>query len=54
MEDRYIRLQTDLDTASDDFDDASKENLAALRTEAEELIAASENEIERACAILAG
>jgi uncharacterized protein len=52
MGDRYIRLQTELDVASDDFDDASEENLAALRAEAERLIAASEAEIERACAIL--
>jgi uncharacterized protein len=54
MGDRYIRLQTGLDIAADDFDDASEENLAALRAEAEQLIAASDEEIERACAILAG
>jgi uncharacterized protein len=54
MGDRYMRLQTDLDTASDDFDDASEENLAALRTEAEQLIAASGEKLDRACAILAG
>ena len=52
MDDRYIRLQTQLDIASDDFDDASEANLAALRAEAQQLIAASEDEIERACAIL--
>jgi uncharacterized protein len=52
--DRYVRLQTVLDVASDDFDDASEDNLAALRTEAEQLIAASGEKIDRACAILAG
>ena len=54
MGDRYIRLQTVLDQAADDFDDASEENLAALRAEAEQLIAASGQKIDRACAILAG
>jgi patatin-like phospholipase/acyl hydrolase len=54
MGDRYIRLQTVLDMASDDLDDASEENLAALRAEAEQLIAASGEKIDRACAILAG
>jgi uncharacterized protein len=52
--DRFVRLQTELDLASDEFDDASERNLAALRSEAERLIAASEEEIERVCAILAG
>jgi uncharacterized protein len=54
MGDRYIRLQTQLNVASDDLDDASERNLAALRTESEQLIAASESELDRACAILAG
>ena len=54
MGDRYVRLQTELRLASDDFDDASEHNLAALRTEAEQLIAASQAELDRACAILAG
>lgn len=54
MGDRYVRLQTELELASDDFDDASASNLAALRTEAEELIAASEAELDRVSAILAG
>jgi uncharacterized protein len=53
MGDRYIRLQTELTIASDDLDDASPSNLAALRQEAEKLIAASDEEIERACEILA-
>jgi patatin-like phospholipase/acyl hydrolase len=54
MEDRYVRLQTALDLASDDLDDASASNLANLRTEAERLIAASGPELDRVCAILAG
>ena len=52
MGDRYVRLQTELDVASDDLDDASEQNLAALRFEAERLIAASEAEIERVCSVL--
>jgi hypothetical protein len=50
--DRYLRLQTRLDEASDDLDDASAENLAALRREAERLIAARSADIDRACAVL--
>jgi uncharacterized protein len=53
MGDRYVRLQTELNVASDDLDDASERNLAALRTEAERLIAASDAELDRICAILA-
>ena len=48
----YIRLQTPLDEASDALDDASPENLAALRREAERLIAARDDEIDRLCARL--
>ena len=47
--DAYVRLQTPLDEASDDLDDASPENLAALRREAERLIAARDDEIDRVC-----
>jgi len=54
MGDRYVRLQTELDVASDDLDDASPANLAALRTEADRLIAAAAAELDRVCAILAG
>jgi patatin-like phospholipase/acyl hydrolase len=53
MGDRYARLQTQLNIASDDLDDASERNLAALRREAEQLIAASEEELERVCSVLA-
>ncbi len=49
---RYLRLQTRLEEASDDLDDATPENLAALRREAERLIAARSADIDRACAIL--
>ena len=49
---RYLRLQTRLEEASDDLDDASPENLAALRREAERLIAERDADIDRACAIL--
>jgi patatin-like phospholipase/acyl hydrolase len=47
--DAYVRLQTRLDEASDDFDDASPANLAALRREAERLIRASGEELSRLC-----
>ena len=49
----YLRLQTRLDEASDDLDDASASILAALRREAERLIAARGADIDRACAQLA-
>jgi uncharacterized protein len=52
--DRYVRLQRELERASDDLDDAGPDNLAALRAEAEALIAASDAELDRVCAILAG
>ena len=44
-----MRLQTPLDEASDALDDASPRNLAALRREAERLIAARDVEIDRLC-----
>ena len=50
--DRYVRLQTRLDEASDDLDDASASNLAALRREAERLIAARDADIDALCAAL--
>ena len=52
MDAGYIRLQTRLTEASDDLDDASKKNLAALRREAEKLIADPDADIDRACALL--
>ena len=48
----YIRLQTRLDVASDDLDDASEENLANLTTEAEQLIEERSADIDDACARL--
>jgi patatin-like phospholipase/acyl hydrolase len=48
----YVRLQTELREASDDLDDASEDNLAALRREAERLIADSDAAIEDVCARL--
>ncbi len=47
--DAYVRLQTRLDEASDDLDDASQENLEALAREAARLIAASEAQLDRVC-----
>jgi predicted acylesterase/phospholipase RssA len=52
LDDRYIRLQTRLDEASDDLDDASPENLAALQREAEQLIAERTDDIDRLCSLL--
>ena len=54
MGERHIRLQTMLELASDDLDDASPGNLDALRREAEQLIADSGPAIDRACEVLAG
>jgi predicted acylesterase/phospholipase RssA len=50
----YLRLQTRLEEASDALDDASEENLAALRREAERLITERSADIDRACAVLTG
>ena len=53
IDDRYIRLQTQLTHgASDALDDASPENLRALRAAAERLIAAASADIDRLCAAL--
>ena len=49
---RYVRLQTRLTEASDDLDDVSAENLAALRSEAERLIAERDADIDRLCALV--
>lgn len=49
---RYVRLQTRLDEASDNLDDASEGNLAALRREAERLIAAHDAQLDALCATL--
>jgi predicted acylesterase/phospholipase RssA len=47
--DRYFRFQTKLETASDNLDDASEDNLAALRGEAERLIARASAELDEVC-----
>ncbi len=52
VSDRYIRLQTRLEEASDALDDASPDNLAALRRDAERLIARRSADIDRLCATL--
>ena len=49
----YVRLQTQLDRASDDLDDTSPRNLSALRAEAEELIAERSGDIDAVCERLA-
>ena len=48
----YVRLAPTLDEAQDDLDDASPENLAALRRAAERLIAERSAEIDRLAAAL--
>jgi hypothetical protein len=50
---RYHRLQIELHGASDDLDDASEENIRALRGRAEELIAGSEAELRELASELA-
>ena len=49
----YVRLQTRLDTASDDLDLATPENIADLAGEAERLIGACERELDLVCGALA-
>jgi uncharacterized protein len=49
---RYTRLQVRLEAASDALDDASAENLAALRRDAERLIAQRSADIDRLVAVL--
>jgi uncharacterized protein len=48
----YVRLQTELTRASDDFDNATAANLAALRQEADALIAERSADIDALCATL--
>lgn len=51
--DGYHRLQTSLDVASDDLDDASRANMRALRAQGERLVAASDAELDAIAARLA-
>jgi uncharacterized protein len=48
----YLRLQTELDLANDDMDDAGRENIEYLEREAQQLIDASEQELAGLCAKL--
>jgi patatin-like phospholipase/acyl hydrolase len=48
----YVRLQRALRTASDDLDDASRQNLARLRDEAETLIAERDADLDALCELL--
>ena len=48
----YVRLQTQLENASDDLDDASSDNLERLQEEAEALIARETETIDDVCARL--
>jgi predicted acylesterase/phospholipase RssA len=49
----HVRLQTKLEMASDDFDDAGPENVAALREEARQLVAEHKQDLDRLVARLA-
>jgi ATP-dependent Zn protease len=51
---RYQRLQTSLESASDDMDDASEENIRNLKRTARELINANEAVLEQFFEIDAG
>lgn len=48
----YFRFQGPLTHASDDLDNASPENIAALKADARELVRCHDREIDRACAVL--
>ena len=54
LSERYQRLQTSLERASDDMDDASEENIRNLKRTARELINANEAVLEQFFAIDAG
>jgi patatin-like phospholipase/acyl hydrolase len=49
---RYWRLQVELTLASDDLDDATEENIAGLRAQAEELIAARSADLDTVIGLL--
>ena len=49
LPDDYVRLQTELEKASDDLDDASADNLERLAEEAEALIARETETIDEVC-----
>jgi uncharacterized protein len=49
----FVRFQTTLDTANDDMDDASPANLAALKIEAQRIVEAQADDIDKVCRLLA-
>ena len=49
---RYFRLQTELNVGSDDMDNATATNIAALKQKAQEIIDANEHALEQLCAHL--
>jgi predicted acylesterase/phospholipase RssA len=51
---RYFRFQTDLDSAMDDMDNATRTNILALERKAAEIIATRSADIDALCALLVG
>ena len=51
-QDNYFRLQTTLDVASDEMDDASKDNIQNLLLQADRLLEASDSTLTKICARL--
>lgn len=49
---RYFRFQCRLDSGDDDLDDASRENIRALKKEADEMIEAMDSDIDALCDII--
>ena len=52
LHDGYVRLQTPLVEASDDLDDVTPDNLDALHRDAERLITARSDDLDRVCEAL--
>ncbi len=50
--DRYVRLQTDLERASPDLDNATKVNINNLKAEAKRMIRTHQTEIDLACRLI--
>ena len=49
MGDRFTRIQTTLSHASDDMDDASRDNIEQLHREAAKMIRTHHLQIDRVC-----
>ena len=47
--DKFFRIQTSLDKASDDLDNASAANVEALRAEAQEILTNQKDDIQKVC-----